>query len=390
MGAIRCTCTEKFRKSNGQIFGYRLQAADGSVLDIEHDELKKKIKGNRIIVDNLQISIDGKLVDKAPTATNLDDLERFIVEAVNTNKGALPLNKIDKNNISIRVYQEYKSMGGSEDVWVSHSEGYMTVISVSGGKIDSTTYSYTETDGSDIEYEHIKKRTDRCRKTDATKENVVKYGLVWDRSNAFNYSKMPKQQMLQEIVTERRTEKQEKQSVVNNDKRDKFNQLAKVIRETYETREIPNDMLQSYGRGGSEYVAVITGDNRGVIIFPTMEYGQYTLSNNGNDNVGIYDIKKIHNMGEIKDILFMSASKKQNATDVKDSGVRVLGYNNGHEILEGSGGYSGSLTTWNSLDYWKSLDPEEREAEINDPKSPWYHYSGVNNKDDQNPYPDWY
>lgn len=390
MGAIRCTCKEKFRKSNGQIFGYRLQAADGSVLDIEHDELKRKIKGNRIIVDNLQISIDGKLVDKAPTANNLDDLERFIVEAVNDNKGALPLNKIDNNGIAIRVYQEYKSMGGSDDVWVSHSEGYMTVISVSGGKIDSTTYSYTETDGSDTEYEHIKKRTDRCRKIDATKENVVKYGLVWDRSNAFNYGKMPKQQMLQEVVTEKRTEKKEKQSVVNNDKRDKFNQLAKVIRETYETREIPNDMLQSCGRGGSEYVAVITGDNRGVIIFPTMEYGQYTLSNNGNGNVGIYDIKKIHNMGEIKDILFMSASKKQNATDVKDSGARVLGYNNGHEILEGNGGCSGPLTTWNCLDYWKSLDPEEREAEINDPKSPWYHYSGVNNQNDQNPYPDWY
>ena len=85
--------------------------------------------------------------------------------------------------------------------------------------------------------------------------------------------------MLQEVVTERRTEKQEKQSVVNNDKREKFNQLAEVIRKTYETREIPNDMLQSCGRGGSEYVAVITGDNHGVIIFPTMEYGQYTLSN---------------------------------------------------------------------------------------------------------------
>lgn len=47
MGAIRCTCKEKFRKPNGQIFGYRLQATDGSVLDIEHDELKRKIKSIR-------------------------------------------------------------------------------------------------------------------------------------------------------------------------------------------------------------------------------------------------------------------------------------------------------------------------------------------------------
>lgn len=194
--------------------------------------------------------------------------------------------------------------------------------------------------------------------------------------------------MLQEIVTERRTEKQEKQSVVNNDKRDKFNQLAKVIRETYETREIPNDMLQSCGRGGSEYVAVITGDNHGVVIFPTMEYGQYKLPDGAGNNAGIFDIKKISSVNEIKEILNKSANKKPNPTDIKTNGAKVLGYNNGHEILEGSGGYSGSVTAWNSLDYWKSLDPEEREAEYNDPKSPWYHYSGID--DAQNPYSDWY
>lgn len=57
MAAVRCTCTEKFRKSSGQIFGYRLQAADGSILDIEHDDLKRKMKSNKIIVDNLRFQL---------------------------------------------------------------------------------------------------------------------------------------------------------------------------------------------------------------------------------------------------------------------------------------------------------------------------------------------
>ena len=401
MAAIRCTCVEKFRKANGQIFGYRLQAADGSVLDIEHDDLKRKMKGNKIVVDNLQISIDGKLVDKTPMANNLDDLEKFIVEAVNSDNGALQLKKIDRNRTSIRVFQEYRNSGGSDDVWVSCHEEYMTVISVSGGKIDSTTYSCTETDGSDTGYEHIKKTTGRCKETDATKENVVKYGLVWDSNNAFNYSKMPKQQMLQEKITERRTDRQKKSNttapatveatvVANNNKQVKFDELAKVIRSIYETRDIPIDMLQLCGRGGSKYVAVITGAYSGVIIFPTMEYGQYTLPDGAGSKAGIFDIKKINSVNEIKEILNKSASKKQNPTDITTNGATVLGYNNGHEILEGSGGYSGPVTAWNSLDYWKSLDPEEREAEYNDPKSPWYHYGGVDDKGDQNPYPDWY
>lgn len=392
MAAIRCTCVEKFRKASGQIFGYRLQAADGSVLDIDHDGLKGKMKSNKIIVDNLQISIDGKIIDKVPMANNLDDLEKFIVEAVNLNKGALQLKKIDRNNTAIRVYQEYKNMGGSDDVWVSHNEEYMTVISVSGGKIDSTTYSCIETDGSDIEYEYIKKTTGRCRKTDATKENVVKYGLVWSSNNAFNYSKMPKQQMLQEKITERKTDRQEKSNTtaqsVNNEKQAKFNEIAKIIRSIYETRDIPVDMLQLCGRGGSNYVAVITGAYSGVIIFPTMEYGQYRLPDGAGNNAGIFDIKKISSVNEIKEILNKSASKKPNPTDIKTNGAKVLGYNNGHEILEGSGGYSSPVTAWNSLDYWKSLDPEEREAEYHDPKSPWYHYSGID--DSQNPYSDWY
>lgn len=393
MAAIRCTCVEKFRKASGQIFGYRLQAADGSVLDIDRDGLKGKMKSNKIVVDNLQISIDGKIIDKVPTANNLDDLEKFIVEAVNANKGALQLNKIDRNNTAIRVFQEYRNSGGSDDVWVSCHEEYMTAISVSGGKIDSTTYSCIEKDGSDTGYEYIKKTTGRCKKTDATKENVVKYGLVWSSNNIFNYSKMPKQQMLQEKITERKTNRQEKSNTtapVNNDKQVKFTEIAKVIRSIYETQGIPVDMLQLCGRGGSDYVAVITGAYSGVIIFPTMEYGQYRLPDGASNNAGIFNIKKISNINEIKEILNKSASKKPNPTDIQTNGATVLGYNNGHEILEGSGGYSSPVTAWNSLDYWKSLDPEEREAEYNDPKSPWYHYSGIDDKNDQNPYSDWY
>lgn len=37
---------------------------------------------------------------------------------------------------------------------------------------------------------------------------------------------------------------------------------------------------------------------------------------------------------------------------------------------------SDGIHAYNSMEYWWSLDPEEREAEIHDPNSPWYNFEG--------------
>lgn len=297
MSAIRCTCIEKFRKPNGQLFGYRLQATDGSRLDIEHDELKRKIKGNKIVVDNLQISIDGKLIDRVPTASTVDDLVAYITEAANSNLGIIQINNINRSNSSITVYQEYEASGGSDDVWTSYKGKYITNMSIQGNKIKSSTKSELTQDGSDIPYEYIKKDVERCRDIDATKENIIKYGLVWNKPNAFNYATMPKQAMLMEKVIEHNTVKKQK-----------VQQTQQVLSNTYNS-----------------------------------------------------------------------------APDTE-----IIGYNNGRKILDGVGDCSGGgVMAWNSIEYWRSLDSEEREKEYNDPNSPWYHYDG-HQESSMDPHGDWY
>lgn len=57
-------CTQKFRNDNNQIVAYRLQDEFGRTRDIYSDHLKIKIKSGDIVVSNLTLTQDNRLVDK--------------------------------------------------------------------------------------------------------------------------------------------------------------------------------------------------------------------------------------------------------------------------------------------------------------------------------------
>jgi len=63
--AVKCTCIEKFRDKQGRIKGYRLRDQQGKCIDVTPDNLKMAIFGKQFNVINLQLTSDGRLIDKA-------------------------------------------------------------------------------------------------------------------------------------------------------------------------------------------------------------------------------------------------------------------------------------------------------------------------------------
>lgn len=90
---------------------------------------------------------------------------------------------------------------------------------------------------------------------------------------------------------------------------------------------------------------------------------------------GIREAHKLNNEAELNDLMgrCIKRVKSESQTESSDD---VIDTNNGFDILRGSRGYYGGVTKWNSMDYWNSLDPEEKEKESHDPESPWYHWRG--------------
>ena len=58
-------CISKIRDKKGIIKAYMLKNSIGETATIEHDELKRRMQAHRIVVENLQISTDNRIVDKA-------------------------------------------------------------------------------------------------------------------------------------------------------------------------------------------------------------------------------------------------------------------------------------------------------------------------------------
>lgn len=58
-------CISKIRNEKGIIKAYILKNNTGETATIEHDELKRRMQTHRITVENLQISKDNRIVDKA-------------------------------------------------------------------------------------------------------------------------------------------------------------------------------------------------------------------------------------------------------------------------------------------------------------------------------------
>jgi hypothetical protein len=57
-------CTEKFRNDKNQIVAYRLQDEFGRIKDIYSDHLKIQIRNGDIVVSNLTLTQDNRLIDK--------------------------------------------------------------------------------------------------------------------------------------------------------------------------------------------------------------------------------------------------------------------------------------------------------------------------------------
>ena len=70
----RYICINKLRKSNGVIIAYVLKDLSNNIIQISHDELKKKLKNKSINVVNLQLSSDKRIVDKAVVSSLTKDL----------------------------------------------------------------------------------------------------------------------------------------------------------------------------------------------------------------------------------------------------------------------------------------------------------------------------
>lgn len=76
---ITCRCVTKHRDNNGKIIGYKLQDLQGVIRDVKPDQLKRAIKLNKIIVENLQLTKDDRLVDtKSQSLSDVFTVNRAI------------------------------------------------------------------------------------------------------------------------------------------------------------------------------------------------------------------------------------------------------------------------------------------------------------------------
>lgn len=72
---IMVKCIKKFKDSNEKIYGYRLQDLNGMIKDITSEQLKTAIVKGQIIVSNLTLTKDDRLVDsKEKQLNNINEL----------------------------------------------------------------------------------------------------------------------------------------------------------------------------------------------------------------------------------------------------------------------------------------------------------------------------
>lgn len=60
---IQATCIEKNRDSNNKIVSYKIKSKSGDIKTIPANDLKNAIKNNKIIIDNLTLTSDNRLLE---------------------------------------------------------------------------------------------------------------------------------------------------------------------------------------------------------------------------------------------------------------------------------------------------------------------------------------
>lgn len=87
MGKTVAVCVQKFRDKGGKITGYRLMNSSKSAVlgDIAADELKHRISSGSVVVKNLRLTTDGRLVDKPDEGMTVDDFYDGFIRYLNEN-----------------------------------------------------------------------------------------------------------------------------------------------------------------------------------------------------------------------------------------------------------------------------------------------------------------
>ena len=98
-----CRCISKFRDNSGRIIGYRLQDFQGNSRDVVPEQLKQAILSNKVLVTNLTLTKNNKLVDKRDeTIENIDTFTNTPVGIVK----AEPIDNLHKeSNKFTQVYE---------------------------------------------------------------------------------------------------------------------------------------------------------------------------------------------------------------------------------------------------------------------------------------------
>lgn len=84
---IQVTCTQKIRNKYNQIIGYTIIDSLGNTMDVKAEALKQAIKTNKMVVDNLVLTSDNKLINKTKlkeqTQKRTDtDIESLVNKAI--------------------------------------------------------------------------------------------------------------------------------------------------------------------------------------------------------------------------------------------------------------------------------------------------------------------
>lgn len=80
--ALHVNCVEKLRDKRGNIIGYKLQDLKGHSTTVSATELKLAIRRKQVVVDNLIMTANGRLIDRKDT-TN-EEIKEVIKTMANT------------------------------------------------------------------------------------------------------------------------------------------------------------------------------------------------------------------------------------------------------------------------------------------------------------------
>lgn len=93
---VKCQCIEKIRNNNGKIIKYKLIDTNNNVVEFKPQELKSAIQSKNVVVTNLKLTKDYKLID-----CNNKDKRTQVNKSNNTTKNSKVIKNKSKNNSNI-------------------------------------------------------------------------------------------------------------------------------------------------------------------------------------------------------------------------------------------------------------------------------------------------